>query len=132
MCIEFLPFITRWELDGVDPNDQGWKNIRFPLNKAAARDIPRKAVLHASLIDRLKDYSYRPTNNHGGSLPPCLKVTEGRGLYRIASFKPEDKQPIKDMTLCSLRKPETNVDILESRLEDEEDHQTFVIDHGSE
>lgn len=36
--------------------------------------ISTDAVLHDSLIYRLKNVSsYSPGNNHGGSLPPCLK-----------------------------------------------------------
>ncbi|KAL0943399.1 sporulation associated protein [Colletotrichum truncatum] len=67
--MEWLPFITRWELE-----DSGWENVRFPLNKGATRDIPRDAVLHESLLWRLQnDKNYCPGNNHGGRLPPCLK-----------------------------------------------------------
>lgn len=67
--IETLPTITRWELIGEE-----WTKVRFPLNKGSYRDIPRDAVLHASLIDRLRSVpSYRPCNNHGGALEPCLK-----------------------------------------------------------
>ncbi|OAA45084.1 hypothetical protein ISF_09612 [Cordyceps fumosorosea ARSEF 2679] len=128
--MEWLPFITRWELDGVDPDDKGWKNMRFPLNKAAARDIPRKAVLHASLIERLKDKTYFPSNNHGGSLPPCLKTRADSGEGRITAFTPEEQQPVKDVTsTSSTRKPETNMDVLKSREKDKQDHQTFVITH---
>ncbi|GJC91325.1 sporulation associated protein [Colletotrichum higginsianum] len=66
---EWLPFITRWELE-----DKGWQNVRFPLNKGHTRDIPKDAVLHESLLWRLKnDPTYCPGNNHGGRLPPCLK-----------------------------------------------------------
>lgn len=66
---EWLPFITRWELE-----DSGWTNVRFPLNKGHTRDIPKDAVLHESLLWRLKnDATYCPGNNHGGRLPPCLK-----------------------------------------------------------
>jgi uncharacterized protein (DUF2235 family) len=67
--MEFLPIITRWELDG-----DKWKNVRFPLNKGAYRDIPKDAVLHESLINRLRNIpAYCPENNHGGALEPCLK-----------------------------------------------------------
>lgn len=68
--LEYLPTINRWEL-----KEDGWVNVRFPLNKASARDIPKDAELHASLIWRLQnDDSYNPKNNHGDDLPPCLKV----------------------------------------------------------
>ena len=70
---EWLPTITRWELEG-----DGWRNVRFPLNKGSTRDIPPDAVLHASLLWRLQnDPSYHPKNNHGGKSAPCLKH-EGR------------------------------------------------------
>lgn len=70
---EWLPNITRWELEGDD-----WRNVRFPLNGGNTRDIPRDAVLHASLLWRLRnDPSYHPKNNHGGRSAPCLKH-EGR------------------------------------------------------
>lgn len=70
---EWLPNITRWELEGDD-----WRNVRFPLNGGNTRDIPRDAVLHASLLWRLRnDPSYHPMNNHGGRSAPCLKH-EGR------------------------------------------------------
>lgn len=66
---EWLPIITRWELQ-----ENEWKNVRFPLNKGSARDIPCDAVLHESVLWRLQhDSSYNPQNNHGGWLPPCLK-----------------------------------------------------------
>ena len=44
-------------------------------NLRSARDVPIEAVFHQSLITRLKDSEmrYRPYNNHGGDLPPCLK-----------------------------------------------------------
>ncbi|KAI1106137.1 hypothetical protein F4804DRAFT_72453 [Jackrogersella minutella] len=68
--MEWLPIITRWELDHARNE---WLNIRFPLNGGSTRDIPHDVVLHESLLWRLQnDPSYRPRNNHGGSLPPCL------------------------------------------------------------
>ncbi|KAI0442829.1 hypothetical protein F4803DRAFT_550698 [Xylaria telfairii] len=93
--MEVLPTITRWELE-----KNAWKRIRFPLNKGAYRDIPRDAVLHESLIWRLRnDPTYCPGNNHGGVLPPCLKhkgevapVTEVKaeqGAMGIASQAPD-------------------------------------------
>ena len=79
MYTELFPLITRWELI-----NNKWKNVRFPLNKGSYRDIPADAVLHESLIYRLKNIpSYEPGNNHGGSLPPCLK---NKGV--IPEFKP--------------------------------------------
>ncbi|KAI1391181.1 uncharacterized protein F4822DRAFT_176966 [Hypoxylon trugodes] len=68
--LEYFPFITRWELDH-EHNE--WFHVRFPLNAANTRDIPPDAVLHESLLWRLRnDKSYQPRNNHGGPLPPCL------------------------------------------------------------
>lgn len=65
---EWVPLVTRWELVGDE-----WINIRFPLNKGDARDIPRDAVLHQSLVWRLRnDAAYSPRNNHGAHQPPCL------------------------------------------------------------
>ncbi|KAH0432491.1 hypothetical protein CcaCcLH18_06398 [Colletotrichum camelliae] len=67
--MEWLPFIKRWELE-----DGQWENVRFPLNKGETRDIPKDAVLHESLLYRLKKVNdYCPPNNHGGVLPACLK-----------------------------------------------------------
>ncbi|KAK3389210.1 hypothetical protein B0H63DRAFT_536997 [Podospora didyma] len=67
--MEWLPFITRWELEG-----DKWVNVKFPLNKGSTRDIPPDAVLHESLLWRLRnDSTYHPTNNHGGKSAPCLK-----------------------------------------------------------
>ncbi|XXH00293.1 hypothetical protein Hte_006635 [Hypoxylon texense] len=68
--MEWLPLITRWELENNE-----WRNVRFPLNKGATRDIPPDAVLHESLLWRLRNNPYyHPPNNHGGILPPCLKI----------------------------------------------------------
>jgi hypothetical protein len=66
---EWFPFTTRWELEGNE-----WVNVRFPLNKGAPRDIPPDAVLHESLLWRLRnDARYHPLNNHGSNSAPCLK-----------------------------------------------------------
>ncbi|KAI0153238.1 hypothetical protein GGR57DRAFT_502978 [Xylariaceae sp. FL1272] len=90
--MEWLPFITRWELE-----KNAWVNVRFPLNRGGARDIPRDAVLHESLIWRLRnDASYHPTNNHGGWLQPCLKhkgvVTPVEPVLEIQSVADADHQ----------------------------------------
>ncbi|KAK0629537.1 hypothetical protein B0T17DRAFT_491225 [Bombardia bombarda] len=67
--LERFPFITRWELENNE-----WKYVRFPLNGGNTRDIPPDAVLHESLLWRLRnDEGYHPTNNHGGNSAPCLK-----------------------------------------------------------
>lgn len=50
-----------------------WENIRFPLNKGSTRDMPYNAVLHESVIHRLKENSsYRPTNSNGRGTTRCL------------------------------------------------------------
>ncbi|TGJ82174.1 hypothetical protein E0Z10_g6591 [Xylaria hypoxylon] len=93
--MEVLPTITRWELE-----KNAWVHVRFPLNAGASRDIPRDAVLHESLIWRLKNNAaYSPSNNHGGSENGCLKhkgtvaslaevnesSTSNQGAFGIAS-----------------------------------------------
>ena len=70
-----------------------WVNVRFPLNGGAARDIPRDAVFHESVYWRLNnDPKYKPKNNHGGRLEPCLKHKK-----KVAQFYPvaddEDTDP---------------------------------------
>ncbi len=88
--IEWFPLVSRWELEGDD-----WVNVRFPLNKGSARDIPLDAVLHASLLSRLRnDQTYHPSNNHGGKSAPCLKH---KGV--VANFvevKAEESDPDPD------------------------------------
>ena len=85
---EWFPFITRWELEHNE-----WVNVRFPLNGGATRDIPPDAVIHQSLLWRLKnDESYEPKNNHGDQFVPCLKH-EGR----VAEVEPvQEKEDERD------------------------------------
>ncbi|KAF4450661.1 short chain dehydrogenase reductase family [Fusarium austroafricanum] len=75
--MEWLPFLTRWELDDrKEANIKllGWKPVTFPPNMGSFRDIPRGAVLHQSLLDRLQAFSnYTPGNNHGDSSDDCFK-----------------------------------------------------------
>lgn len=67
--LEWFPLITRWEL-----SKNTWVNVRFPLNKGWARDIPKDAVFHHSVCWRLEnDANYHPTNNHGDNEDPCLR-----------------------------------------------------------
>ncbi|PFH59849.1 hypothetical protein XA68_11769 [Ophiocordyceps unilateralis] len=67
--LEWLPFISRQELV-----ENRWVDKRFPPNRGNTRDIPKDAVLHESLIERLRDNAaYHPRNNHGDDLEPCLK-----------------------------------------------------------
>ncbi|KAI8623542.1 hypothetical protein F5Y19DRAFT_371434 [Xylariaceae sp. FL1651] len=94
--MEYLPTITRWELE-----KNSWVHVRFPLNGGGSRDIPRDAVLHESLLWRLRnDATYCPSNNHGGRLPPCLKHKN-----TVASVEP----------------------ILEAQEAADADHQTYVF-----
>ncbi|KAM0428178.1 hypothetical protein ACHAPT_007078 [Fusarium lateritium] len=104
--MEYLPFITRWELE-----QKGWVNVRFPLNKGAARDIPQKAVLHASLVKRLKeDPEYWPTNNHGSDTAPCLK----RGSDEVQFQEHREKNKKDEWVKIT---------------ENDPDHQTYDIVH---
>ncbi|KAM5353672.1 hypothetical protein ACJ41O_000322 [Fusarium nematophilum] len=111
--MEWLPFISRWELDDATPDDKGWTKVYFPLNKGSARDIPRKAVLHASLLRRLeKDKGYWPTNNHGGNLLPCLRWKDKDGSEHVAKFKKHEE--LKDKVMVQV-------------IDRDEDHQTYDI-----
>ena len=51
-----------------------WVYSRWKPNLRSARDVPLGAVYHKSLLLRLKDgkMKYKPYNNKGGTLPPCL------------------------------------------------------------
>ncbi|MCJ1287666.1 hypothetical protein MMC26_007018 [Xylographa opegraphella] len=73
--MECLPLIPRWELEmSTVTKKLEWVYSRWTPNLRSARDVPKGAVFHQSLLLRLKDgkMKYRPYNNHGGSLPPCL------------------------------------------------------------
>ncbi|KAF5988630.1 short chain dehydrogenase reductase family [Fusarium bulbicola] len=72
--IEKLPGIPRWELnDSKDVKKRGWELYRGMPNLSAPRDIPRGAVLHNSIKERLdKVDSYKPFNNHGSGGDACL------------------------------------------------------------
>ncbi|KAK3322735.1 hypothetical protein B0H66DRAFT_473335 [Apodospora peruviana] len=88
--MEYLPFITRWELEwNAKEKRHVWANVRFPLNAGGTRDIPFDAVFHASLKRRLEHptLNYCPTNNHGGdSTTSCLKH-DGK----VSQFKHDPK-----------------------------------------
>ncbi|KAM0347414.1 hypothetical protein ACHAPU_004935 [Fusarium lateritium] len=75
--MEWLPFLTRWELDDATNKNVkllGWKPVTFPPNGGSYRDIPRGAVLHQSLLDRLQAFStYAPGNNHGDRTNDCFR-----------------------------------------------------------
>ncbi|KAI4918056.1 hypothetical protein J4E90_002436 [Alternaria incomplexa] len=56
--MEYLPF-RRMDLQ----EDGTWKAIRWPLPKGETRDIPANAVIHSSVIKRMRaDPTYRPGN----------------------------------------------------------------------
>lgn len=70
--LEWLPFINHWELV-----KNSWVDVLYPPNRGNARDIPSDAVLHESVLWRLKhDKSYLPKNNHGEGDAPCLRNLE--------------------------------------------------------
>ncbi|KAF5021968.1 hypothetical protein F66182_6008 [Fusarium sp. NRRL 66182] len=77
--MEIMPFIPRWELNDTaeKEKDKGWEPYRGLPNFGASRDIPRRAILHNSLKQRLEDNKdYNPKNNHGDG-KPCLRI-EGK------------------------------------------------------
>ena len=56
------------------------------------RDIPRGAVLHRSLLDRLQSFpNYEPGNNHGDSSNDCFKGRNKALVY--AEKEPENLTP---------------------------------------
>ncbi|KAM3502668.1 hypothetical protein MY11210_008992 [Beauveria gryllotalpidicola] len=86
--MEYLPIITRWELRWTEIKPL-WENVRFPLNKGRARDIPHDAVLHESLIRRLReDPLYKPANRNGRGTLHCLRRND-----TIAQFTRTDQKP---------------------------------------
>jgi hypothetical protein len=86
--LESLPGIPRWELnDSKDEKERGWKLYRGMPNWCASRDIPRGAVLHNSLKERLEQVDeYRPRNNHGSG-DPCLWNSEGVVDMKDVTYK---------------------------------------------
>ncbi|KAF6833794.1 sporulation associated protein [Colletotrichum musicola] len=68
--LERFPLIQRWELN----KEGAWEWTRLPLNMGNTRDIPRAAILHHSLVERLrtKRLDYNPPNNHRENGKPCL------------------------------------------------------------
>ncbi|KAJ3549893.1 hypothetical protein NM208_g266 [Fusarium decemcellulare] len=82
--MEWLPFLTRWELNdrATEGKLLGWEAKTWPPNKASARDIPRGAVLHRSLLDRLASFpDYKPQNNHGDHSDKCLVTRKSVSVY---------------------------------------------------
>ncbi|MCJ1387117.1 hypothetical protein MMC17_010246 [Xylographa soralifera] len=96
--MECLPLIARWELE-MSPLTKKleWTYSRWRPNLQSARDVPVGAVFHKSLLLRLKDggMEYKPYNNHGGNLPPCLVpkakfVVKERDLGGVNRNEPAD------------------------------------------
>ncbi|KAJ3534010.1 hypothetical protein NM208_g7724 [Fusarium decemcellulare] len=96
--MEIMPFVPRWELnDAENPLERGWEPYKFSPNGGAYRDIPRGAILHNSLKERLeKVKEYRPKNNHGSKKTgnkdqgeACLKVVDDK-LVGVEGYKFEN------------------------------------------
>ncbi|RYP23434.1 hypothetical protein DL765_001139 [Monosporascus sp. GIB2] len=72
--------MARYELESGK-----WVKRYFPLNAGSPRDIPRDALVHQSLIDRISNaaLAYRPLNNHGGTTKPCLLDKECKSVAKF-------------------------------------------------
>ncbi|WXC54279.1 hypothetical protein SNK03_000283 [Fusarium graminearum] len=94
-----LPGIPRWELNDkpVKEADKGWESWRWTPNFGSFRDIPRKAVLHNSLIERLNaaDAKYHPENNHGDGAP-CLLGPGKKGVARMKKAESQNQQKLEN------------------------------------
>ncbi|KAM0359401.1 hypothetical protein HYE67_008148 [Fusarium culmorum] len=92
--MEMLPGIPRWELNDkpVKEAEKGWESWRWTPNFGSFRDIPRKAVLHNSLIERLNVESakYHPKNNHGDGAP-CLLGPGKKGVARMKKAESQNQ-----------------------------------------
>ncbi|KAI0534534.1 hypothetical protein GGR58DRAFT_520234 [Xylaria digitata] len=110
--LEVLPTVTRWELE-----KNVWTHVRFPLNKGSTRDIPRDAVLHESLVWRLKNFpNYCPGNNHGDNEQACLKH---KGAV-AALVEVNESSPSKEGVIG-----------ITSQIQPDPDHQTYVFANAS-
>jgi hypothetical protein len=121
---EILPFVPRWELNDEEGEkekvNQGWVQYRKWPNLFAPRDIPRQALLHNSLKERLnvkdvEDFEYRPKNNHGGSSKPCLLPDDGTGAKMTKWGERDDSLGVEWATrhqawqlTADLEKPQLN------------------------
>ncbi|EQB53336.1 hypothetical protein CGLO_06941 [Colletotrichum gloeosporioides Cg-14] len=96
--LEFYPLTKRWELKretvradkehavdkehAADTYRSHWHWQMFPLNMGETRDIPCDAVLHSSLVERIKKRpTYRPVNNSGeidGKETPYCLITDNK------------------------------------------------------
>lgn len=86
LMLEYLPF-RRMDLQP----DGSWKSITWPLPKGEVRDLPENAVIHNSVIRRMKeDSTYRPGNlivGGGGRGTRTAPVEYGIGKWKIAREK---------------------------------------------
>ncbi|KAJ4247145.1 hypothetical protein NW762_013284 [Fusarium torreyae] len=125
--MEWLPFLTRWELDEATQENVkllGWKPVTFPPNKGSYRDIPRGAVLHQSLLDRLQAFSnYTPGNDHGDKTDACFK---GRNKALVYDEN-ESKSLSSDIRARKLAEAHFRIHSEGDKLiyEDDERHQTY-------
>ncbi|KAF0327311.1 sporulation associated protein [Colletotrichum asianum] len=109
--LEFYPLAKRWELKrntvradkehAADTYRTHWHWQMFPLNMGETRDIPCDAVLHSSLVDRIKRRpTYRPVNNSGeidGKETPYCLITENK---QEISGKIIERPPAESEDLC--------------------------------
>lgn len=86
---EYLPLILRYELD----SHGRWVTRRWTPNKGSPRDIPKGAVLHQSLIDRISNplLNYRPRNNHGDNTSLCLLDDKGLSVAQFVEIREPGK-----------------------------------------
>ncbi|KAF4468294.1 short chain dehydrogenase reductase family [Fusarium albosuccineum] len=143
--MEYLPGISRWELkDQTQGKDklQGWVPRRWTPNWGSYRDIPRGAVLHQSLVDRLRNFAdYKPYNNHGDGSDHCLAKKEPIVIYdaddvsiseaeranrrETAKFRIHEKVVVTDETTITKNGREKFVTKRVPVKEDDPRHQTY-------
>ncbi|RYP46413.1 hypothetical protein DL768_007380 [Monosporascus sp. mg162] len=84
--------MARYELESGK-----WVKRYFPLNAGSPRDIPRDAMIHQSLIDRISNaaLAYCPQNNHGGKSKPCLLDKDGKNVAQFHQvYEPRHKDEL--------------------------------------
>jgi uncharacterized protein (DUF2235 family) len=124
--MEWLPFLTRWELDDTTKENVkllGWKPVTFPPNMGSYRDIPRGAVLHRSLLDRLQSFpNYEPGNNHGDSSNDCFK-----GRNKALVYAEKDTENLTPEMAQRLKESHFRIHSEKGQLvwEEDERHQTY-------
>lgn len=122
-----------------DGKQRGWESRRLAPNRGSYRDIPRGAVLHRSLLDRLMKFrkDYRPGNNHGDGTDQCLATGDKVTIYD-AGIHPTDPRYV-DKLAAKFRiheRVEVTVDEegkrVKKRVPDKEEdvrHQTYDFNH---